>query len=56
VIGKKNAKHYFSINDEAYFALARVNLERLEKGIHQTKNEILSELVLKGVEALKNEK
>ena len=55
MIGKKNAKHYFCINDEAYFTLARINLERLEKGIHQTKSEILSELVLKGAEAVKNE-
>lgn len=55
MVVKKNAKHYFVINDKAYFALTRVKLDRLEKGECLTTTELLSELVLKGAEAVKNE-
>lgn len=55
MIGRKNAKHYFSINDAAYFALTRIKLEQLEKGKEVKTSDLLSKLVLKGAESFKNE-
>ena len=55
MIGRKNSKHYLHINDNAFFALTRVKLDRLEKGENPNTFDLASELIIKGAETVKNE-